>query len=388
MIRTAVHFIDSAEFGGAEQAMLHLLAGLDRRRWRPVLFHHSEPGLAPLLNQATGLNVKLQEVPRIRSKPSIAPWLLEFRRELRAERPAVFHAHLNGPLACQPALLAATLARVPAVVATVQLFVKLSLSWFIYAQQRFLASRVDRYIAVSDEVAARLRQTFHIPAGKLDVVHNGIWLTPFTRSANHALKPLLMGSMEKPIVLTSARLSPQKGHRYLLEAAALVPEAVFVLAGDGPERMRLEAQARQLGLTNRVLFLGYRQDIPDLLACCDLFVLPSLFEGLPLCVLEAMTANKPVIATAVGGTDEVVVHGETGLLVPPADAAALASAIRMVLSDPSLAQRLAATGKARVDKEFSAAGMVQRVTHIYDQILSSHQEAHGRRGDSLRRGSQ
>ena len=104
-----------------------------------------------------------------------------------------------------------------------------------------------------------------------------------------------------------------------------------MLAGEGDERSRLEQMARTLGLAERVRFLGYRPDIPELLAVCDLFVLPSLYEGLPLAVLEAMAASRPVVATAVGGTDEVVTDGESGLLVPPAEPAALTAAIRTIL---------------------------------------------------------
>src|SRR5262249_21631089 len=162
--------------------------------------------------------------------------------------------------------------RVPAVVATAQLFVNLPLPRFVYAQQRFVATVVDRYIAVSHEVSARLRETFRIPAGKIQVVHNGVPLPPFNRPANTALRAALMGSTDRPIVLTAARMAEQKGLCYLLKAAALLPQAMFVLAGEGPERAVLEAQAAELGLNKRVLFLGHRHDVPDLLACCDLFV--------------------------------------------------------------------------------------------------------------------
>jgi glycosyltransferase involved in cell wall biosynthesis len=377
MIRTVVHYIESTEFGGTEQAVLHILAGLDRRHWRPILFHHPEPGITPLLEGAKNLNVKLREVPRMQSKRALITRLPKFFQELRTTRPSIFHAHLYSPVACKDGLIAATLARVPAVVATAQLFVELPLSRFMYAQQRLVASVIDRYIAVSHDVATRLRQTFRLPARKIDVVHNGIPLTPFNRPAKTGLRAQWLGSREWPVVLTIARLHQQKGHCYLLEAAALVPEALFVLAGDGPERAKLEAQAHQLGLSNRVLFLGHRQDIPDLLASCDLFVLPSLFEGLPLSILEAMAANKPVVASAIGGNDEAIIHQETGLLVPPAKPAALAAAIRTVLSDSHCGQRLAAAGKARVYRQFSAETMVQRVTQIYEEILSSHERMHG-----------
>src|SRR5439155_12791746 len=129
-------------------------------------------------------------------------------------------------------LVAAALARVPAIVATAQLFVMLPISRFVYVQQRFVATVVDRYIAVSQEVSTRFRQVFRIPARKISIVHNGIPLTPFDRPANIALRTRLTGATKQPVVLTPARLSEQKGHSYLLEAAVLVPEAVFVLVGD------------------------------------------------------------------------------------------------------------------------------------------------------------
>jgi glycosyltransferase involved in cell wall biosynthesis len=371
MIRTVVHFVPSAEFGGTEQALLHLLAGLDRRRWRPVLFHYAEPGISPLLRGTKSLDIESQEVPRMLGKHPLITRLTNLIGKLRAERAAVFHAHLNHPLACKTGLMAATLARVPAIVATAQLFVELPLSRFVYARQRIIGSVVDRYIAVSQDVATRMSQTFSIPIEKIDIVHNAISLTPFDKPrVNNGLRAILQGSTGRPLVLTPARLDKQKGHCYLLEAAALVPEAIFVLAGEGPERANLEAQARQLGLGGRVVFLGHRDDIPDLLACCDLFVLPSLFEGLPLTILEAMAAHKPVIASAIAGNDEAIVSGKSGLLVPPKNPAALARAIRSVLSNPELAQRLAAAGRERVHQRFSAESMVQRVSQIYDDILS------------------
>jgi glycosyltransferase involved in cell wall biosynthesis len=296
---------------------------------------------------------------------------------LRAEQAAVFHAHLNWPLACRYGLLAATLARVRAIVATEHLFLEIPWRRSIYLQ-RFICAGVDRYLAVSDEVARRLRQTLRFPARKIRVVHNGIPLAAFDRHTSRALRASLTGGVERPIVLTTARLAEQKGHRYLLEAAALVPEATFVLAGDGPDRAKLEALACDLGLTDRVLFLGHRHDVPDLLASCDLFVLPSLFEGHPLSILEAMAAGRPVIATAIGGTDEAVIQCQTGLLIPPADSAALASAITVVLNDPALARRLGEAGRARVRRNFAAEIMVRRVTDIYGELLGPAEAGCGR----------
>jgi glycosyltransferase involved in cell wall biosynthesis len=127
-----------------------------------------------------------------------------------------------------------------------------------------------------------------------------------------------------------------------------------------------------------VLFLGRRDDIPALLAQCDVCVLPSLSEGLPLAVLEAMAAGKPVVACAVGGVPELVADGQTGLLVPPADPQALAAAIRGLLSDPVLARQLAAAGQARVLQDFSIGAMVARITAIYEELLEKTHARHRR----------
>jgi glycosyltransferase involved in cell wall biosynthesis len=222
-------------------------------------------------------------------------------------------------------------------------------------------------------MARQLRETLLFSSGKVEVIHNGIPLSQFSRPANFTLRNTLTMATGQPIILTTARLDKQKGHSHLLAAAALVREGLFVLAGNGPERIALEARARQLGVADRVIFLGHRDDIPDLMASCDLFVLPSLNEGLPLSVLEAMAAGKPVIASAIGGMDEIIMSGETGLLVPPADPASLAGAIRMLLSDSVFAQRLATAGKAYVHRKFSAETMVRRVAQIYDELLSCYE---------------
>jgi glycosyltransferase involved in cell wall biosynthesis len=379
MTHTVFYFTDTTGFGGAEQALLTLIAGLNRQYWQPVLIHHPDPGLAPLLTGARQLGVPLWAVPRMPEGKQGAVRVPQFVRELWRKRPTVFHAHLTWPRACKYGLIAAMLARVPAIVVTEQLFVKVPWNRLAYLQQRLIAAGVDRYIAVSREVARRLRQTYQIPGRKIQVIHNAVSVASFTRPDHAALRLQWLGTTNRPVILTPARLDKQKGHSYLLEAATQVPDALFVLAGDGAERRALETQTRALGLEQRVIFLGYRQDIPDLLASCDLFVLPSLFEGLPLSVLEAMAAGKPVIASAIGGTDEAVVHGETGLLVPPGDSTALAAAVRTLLADPALAQRLAAAGKARVQQEFSAETMVQRVTQVYDELLARREVPHGRR---------
>jgi len=230
--------------------------------------------------------------------------------------------------------------------------------------ERLVAPGIHRYIAVSDHVAKQLRTVLPFMSHKLDVVHNGIPTVKFLRTEK---KP----TRERPVVLTVARLSHQKGIRYLLDAAAQIPHAEFWIAGDGPDRNALLSHAAQLQIADRVKFLGHVTDIAATLWQADLFVLPSLFEGLPVSVLEAMAAGVPVIATDVGGTREEIRSGETGVLVPPSDAEALAAAICLLLNDPALAQRLAESAQQSVRQEFSVETMVRQTTEIYDRVLTA-----------------
>lgn len=379
---TVVQFIDGTMFGGAEQCLVSLLASIDREGWRLVLFHHPEPGIARLLEAARELGVEMRSVPTM-DGGQVVNGLPGFVAALLAERPAVFHAHLNRPLACKQALVAAALARVPVVVATAHLVPPAPPSRWERFQVRVVARCVDTFVAVSYAVAEQLRHVFGVPPGKIRVVHNGIIVPPAGRAVDPSFRTALAGAGGRRVVLTAARLDEQKGLRHLLRAAVEVPEARILLAGDGPERPALEAQARVLGIEERVAFLGYRDDVPDLLASCDLFVLPSLFEGLPLSVLDAMAATKPVVASAIGGTNEAVVPRETGLLVPPGDPTALAAAIRTVLHDPGLAARLGEAGRQRVVQHFSAKTMAQHVTDVYLQFLK---EATAPRGAQHRHG--
>lgn len=364
MTRRVIHYVDSDVFGGSEEAALHLLGSLDRARWEPVLLHHPDPGVTRLVSGVARLGIRTRAVARVDPRRRLAGVILLWRA-LRAERPAIFHAHLSWPFACRYGVLAAWLARVPAIVGTAQLYLAPGSG----RQPRLTLGLFRRIIAVSQEVRTRYAEDLRVPARKLALVRNAIRVPPAGRPPDPALRAALVRGRPDYVVLTLARLHPQKGHAYLLAAAAQVHDVTFVLAGDGPLRGELEAQARELGVADRCVFLGDRSDVPDLLAAADLLVLPSLFEGLPLSVLEAMAAQRPVVATAIGGTDEAVTHELTGLLVPPRDPTALASAIRRIRSDPALARRLAAAGRARVEREFSSAVTARSVMRIYDELM-------------------
>lgn len=369
MTRTVVAFTDSTAFGGAEQALLQLLIGLDKQRWHPVLAHHPAAGLAPLLEGARNAGIALWAVPEMPpGKNGLAP-TLRFARALRARKPDVFHAHLTWQYSCRNALLASWLAGVPARIATVQLTLDVPFSKQDTTKLRLLSNGVGRYIAVSNHAAQHLHATTGIDMWRIDVIHNAVSLPEVSRCAQHALEhnqPALQRT-----VLTVARLDSQKGLHILIEAAAHVPDVQFVIAGEGVERAALQEQIARLGLSKRVHLLGYRSDIADLLARCDVFVLPSFYEGLPLAVLEAMAHCKPVIATTAGGIPEAITSGVEGLLVPPGDPCALAAAICDVLSDAELSQRMAVMGRRRIESDFSAATMIARVMNVYESVLDT-----------------
>ncbi len=224
-------------------------------------------------------------------------------------------------------------------------------------------------IVVSQAQAADLRQRRLLPAERVQVVPNGISLAalddPALPAPAETRSALGIGPGEI-MVLTVARAIAGKGLDDLIDAALMVDAPRFVVAGDGPEKNRLQARAAAAGLGERVQFLGHRTDIPALLHAADIFLLPSHMEGMPLAIMEAMAARLPVVATAVGGVPEVVVDGQTGLLVPHRQPAALAAAVARLAAEPELRHRLGEAGRALVEERFTVERMLAAVAAVYD----------------------
>jgi glycosyltransferase involved in cell wall biosynthesis len=370
MNRSVLHITDSSEFGGAEQALLTLLTETDRSHRDLSLAYHPTEQLEPLIEGARQLGVTLWPVPRMDPGFEGLRRLPAFAHELRRRAPDIVHLHLIWPLACQYPLLASAMARRPRVVATAHSYVDVRLTWRVDHQQRIYTRAVDRYIAVSQHVKVQLIEGLGWPGSKIEVIHNGVDSDRFREPASPELRAELSGGNPGPLVLTIARLDPDKGHRHLLRAAALLPDVRFVLAGEGPERGALETLTRELGVEDRVRFLGHRRDIPQLLGACDVMALPSSFEGLPVSVLEAMASGTAVVASNIGGVDELITDDVTGVLVEPGDAPALAAGIRRLVDDPADAARLAEAARARVADEFSSTTMARQVAAVYDKVLA------------------
>jgi glycosyltransferase involved in cell wall biosynthesis len=371
MARSVYYFTDSRQRGGAEAALLLLIENLDRGEWQPTLLHSPSRALTPVAAAAAELGAQVRPVPDVSLGPAGARAMTRLIRDLRRERPAVFHAHLAWPLAARLPLCAALVARVPAVVATFHLFPPAPLRRTTLLQGRLLARRMGRAIAVSQAIATSLEDALGWPPRKIEVIRNGIDVERFRGTADRGLHRDLAAGSDDLVFLTVARLDRQKGVDVLLRAVQSVYGARFVIVGAGDERAQLEHAAETLGVRERVLFLGPRDDVPALLAASDAFVLPSRFEGTPLALLEAMAAGKPVVASAIPGTDEIVADGETGLLVRPNDSDALAAALRRVVSDPGLRARLGAAAGRHAAAAHSAAASTRRVEAVYETLLQA-----------------
>lgn len=239
---------------------------------------------------------------------------------------------------------------------------------------RATARWVNGYVAISDGVREAVLNTFGAVAGKVVVISNCVDVQRYTRPVDRAAIRSRLGlPADAQVAALVATFKTQKGHRYLIEAAPAVvarfPQLHILLIGDGELHDELIALAAAAGMADHIHFLGLRQDIPDLLAASDCFVLPSLWEGLPMALIEAMAAGLPVIATAVSGSQEVIVDGESGLLIPPADVPALEAALLRLLSEPEYAARLGQAAQTRVDLHFGAGKQAAEYLALYQREL-------------------
>ncbi|HEU5182780.1 MAG TPA: glycosyltransferase [Candidatus Polarisedimenticolia bacterium] len=233
-----------------------------------------------------------------------------------------------------------------------------------------------RILAVSEAVAERLESRDRVPRSRIAVVRNGIEAVEPSPRWGARLRCRLGIAPEEAVLLLLGRLHAEKGPDLLLEALALMdagpcPPWRALLVGDGPEAAALKDLARRRGLQERVFFAGSRGFVAPWIEACDLLVLPSREEGLPVAPLEAMARGKPVVASRVGGSGEVVVDGVTGRLVPPEDPAALAVALSGLISSSDLRRRLGSQALERVRSEFSIQRMARDTLNLYDELLLS-----------------
>jgi glycosyltransferase involved in cell wall biosynthesis len=362
---------------GAERAAFYIVAGLDKRRYEPILGSIVSPQSAEqkaglrTIEEAGIRTLDLGKVPRRKSVMAVA----RLTRFLRQHSIDIIHTQCSSPDTY--GRLAAVLAGVPIRVVTLQNIV----AWQNHPHlglllERILARQTTRFVAVSKTVQRWAQEYLKIDQGRIDVIYNGADPKRFkalqvdrgTVLAELGLDPTSF------VLLTVGRLSEQKGQSFLIEAGARLVsrghKIQLLLAGDGPDRSSLEAAARSLGVPTH--FLGWCDDVERLYQVADIFVLPSLWEGLPLALLEAMVSGVPVVATEVSAMPEVVQHEVNGILVPPGDVDALAAAVERLIVDGQLRNKLGRAALVTAEERFAVDQMVRAYEALYDQLVGAH----------------
>ena len=370
--RRVFYLLDSLHIGGTETQAVELARRLDPARYEVTLGCLSTQG--PLREKLAGSAVHIEEFRPKGGIDSVGGLyqLLRLAAFLRRGRFDVVHTHdLWSNLMGVPA---ARLARVPAIISSRRDLGHLD--WYEGGRRVWLR-RIQNLSNVVLANATPIRDALIAEDGfapeKLRVIHNGVEVERFTRVVVDREQTLPGCGGKKLVVLVGNMHSDIKGHPWVIAAApkivAQVPEVCIVFAGDGAQRAQLEQQVGDLGLKDHFLFLGRRNDIPEILRCCDIGLLPSKAEGLPNAILEYMCAGLPTVATAVGGNVEVVQEAETGLLVPAQNADALAAAILKLLRDPAMASRMGESAQVYVATNFSFERLIREVDELYSELL-------------------
>ena len=360
-------FSNATERAGAEEHILELLRRLDRRLFR---LHLACPDVL--------LGKYGNDIPKdVHITSIILDHLFDIRgairlaRTLRERKIDVLHSHMfRASLFASPI---GTLCGVPVIIETTHVRETWRKGWF---KSKFIVDRavshlIDRYIAVSEANSRYLIAEKGIPEKKVSVIQNGCSIERVDPSGAHpeGIRESLGFSENDLVLLVMARLEPQKGHRILLQALSLLraefPNIRLICLGTGALKDELTKIARDLGLENIVRFVGFRSNVGDWLAAVDIGVLPSFYEGLPLTAVETLAAGIPLVATAVDGTPEVVIDGETGHLVPPGDPAAMAEAIGRLARQPELRRKFGLAGRDRVLKRFRIQRQVKQTSDLY-----------------------
>jgi len=370
-----------SDISGGEMVLFNLAKHL-RSRGHHLLV--ACPSYGPLVRVLREERIEVRVIPITKTYDLMAAFRL--RNLMLQERIEVLHSH--GMLVNIVGRIAAKMAHTPISISTVHLTRELAAGgraenlcqWlkgkYYRSLDNFTARFNDRIIAVSESVRKDLISQGVSPE-KMVVIKNGIEFerpqSLLGKERERAAKKKELQIADKPVVGTITRFSKQKDvHTCLYALSNLVreyPGVRCLIVGDGEQRGELEHLSHRLALNGNVTFLGYREDARQILDLFDIFVLSSLWEGLPLVVLEAMAASKPVVATRVPGTVEAIVDGETGILVPLRDSTRLAESIKKLLADRELAQKMGKAGRRRVDTYFSVERMVDETERLYVDLM-------------------
>jgi glycosyltransferase involved in cell wall biosynthesis len=370
---TTVLVVTNTLKGGTGAHIVRLLERLAGSRWQPLLLCQGSrdfdpPASVPLLNDVER---------RRRDRFPVAQWrqLRTVHRLVRKHRPALVHVFFFWPI-----IYGRVLKRLGVIPHLVENREDQGFIWSEtdYRILRATAAVPDRVICVSEAVREVVLEREGTPEDRAVVIRNGVQLPAGAHSHGElaAARSEVGFGPEHRIVGMVANLDHAvKGASYFVDALPLivarVPEARFLVLGEGREKAALRARAEELGVGDHVVFAGFRSDVHRFYPIMDVSVLTSLSEGLSITILESMSFGIPVVATAVGGNPELVRHGKSGFLVPPKDAVSFADAVVRVLGDPQLARRLGQEGKKIVERDFALETVAERYAELYRDVLNS-----------------
>jgi glycosyltransferase involved in cell wall biosynthesis len=373
---SVLYVVPQLVVGGAERQLCELLRKLDKDRFRPVVCCIKERGFffeelqrcgveAICLNAGSRRNLMghLSAILRLTA--------LMHREEVEIVQTWGFNAGVLGKVAGK-------IARVPGVVGIEHRTGEWRSSILRRLVNRLLLLLTDKTICVAERQKKFLVENRGYDASKVEVIYNGVDLSRYASAKDQsALRAGLLIPEDGFVVGILAALRPEKAHSVFLEAAKEIldtlPNTYFLIVGDGSEREKLERLCDNLGISGRVVFAGFRPDTADVLQLFDVSVLSSLpvIETFPMTILESMAAAKPVVVTDVGGLSEMVINGETGIIVPPDDPKSLATATTRILQDPMLARRMGQAGRKRVEANFTIEKMTEKYQTLYQGLVAA-----------------
>jgi glycosyltransferase involved in cell wall biosynthesis len=364
-----LHVVTRADNVGGAQTHLLELAGAQKAAGHDVLVAVGGEGpFLSLLEQRGIVYRPVRSLVREIRPLADARALFELRAIAARFRPDLLCAH-TAKAGILTRIAAATL-RLPVVLTahgwTFNAQVPALRRWVYNALEGLVAPMSSHIITVSRADADLARRRLPISKLRISTVHNGISAALGEHPATCDAQP--------PLLIMVARFEDQKDHATLLTALSFIGDLPWRLdlVGDGPLMDARIRQARSLRIDSRIRFLGARSDVPRLLAQAQLFVLATRWEGLPISILEAMRAGLPVVASNAGGVAEIVVHDETGLVVPPRDPPALATALRHLIADPARRAAMGVLGQARFLERFQFSSMYEKTMGIYRRVLEEH----------------
>ena len=367
----SLHVNTEPTWRGGEQQTLYLLEGLKKRGHSVTLCVQRD---APLVERSRQAGIDVLPMRMRGEADPIA--IARLAGVMRKCRPDIVHCHTSH---AHTLVAAATRLVSRRTRPRTLLSRRVDFSIFrhsFFGLNGFKYRLVDQIVAISDRIRDVLLEDGLEPS-RIQVVHSGIDPTRFNDAQPCDLRAAFGFSAATQIIVNVAHFADHKGQRYLVEAAPKIlqacPETALLLVGDGELRPALQALAAELGVAERVLFPGFRRDVPEILLGGDLYAMPSLLEGLGTSVLDALVCGLPVVAARAGGIPEMIRHGENGLLVPPKDADALAEALIRLLKDPAECERFARAGPETVAERYTVDHMVEGNLRVYEELLAGHQ---------------